>query len=101
MWAVSRDSENVTEIQEDIEEVVETLEHDEDPHHVALAGHPGPRTDHRCQPRWVTRVQCALELWARKQGIKQSVTRLYLSRVTAAITGSSSAAQRLAWLHWV
>ena len=45
------DTENVTEIQEDIEEVVETLERDEDPHHVALAGHPGPRTDHRRQPR--------------------------------------------------
>ena len=45
------DTENVTEIQEDIEEVVETLEDDEDPHHVALAGHPGPRTDHRSQPR--------------------------------------------------
>ena len=34
-----RDTENVTKIQEDTQEVVETLEDDEDPHHgpVALA----------------------------------------------------------------
>lgn len=86
MWAVIRDTENVTEIQEDIEEVVETLEHDEDPHQeddlpVALAGHPDPGTDHCGQPRWVTRVPPVL--WARKQSIKQSVTRLNLARVTA------------------
>ena len=51
-----RDTENVTEIQEDIEEVVKTLEDDEDPRQeddlpVALAGHPDPRTDHSGQPR--------------------------------------------------
>ena len=39
VWAVIRDTENVTKIQEDTQEVVETLEDDEDPHHgpVALA----------------------------------------------------------------
>ena len=64
MWAVIRDTENVTEIQEDIEEVVETLEDDEDPDQEDdLAGHPDPGTDHCGQPRWVTRVPP--ELWAR------------------------------------
>ena len=48
-----RDTENVTEIQEDTQEVVETLENDEDPHDgpLALAGRSVSRPDHSRQSR--------------------------------------------------
>ena len=48
-----RDTENVTEIQEDTQEVVETLENDEDPHDgpLALAGRSVSRPDHCRQSR--------------------------------------------------
>ena len=46
---MTSDWENVTKIQEDIQEVIKTLEDDEDPHHgqaVALATSALSRPDH-------------------------------------------------------